>query len=475
MTGLERFLKVKQEEVAELTHLEAQGRFPSAWTRPRPSFRETLLSSKAGPLAVIAEFKKASPSRGVICASLEPEEVARQYAENGASCLSILTEEHFFKGDISYLARTAGVVPEMPLLRKDFIFHPLQVRATLATPASALLLIVRLTPDVAHLRRLREQAEEGGVEAVVEVFDADDLQRARAGGASIIQVNARDLATLRVDREACLRLIQENPPKPGELWIAASGMSCRQDLEEAAQAGYHAALIGSSLMEHGTPGRSLHRLLAGRESSVPRKGLLVKICGMTEQAVIDKAAALGADMCGFVFHEGSPRNISPSLAAELDTHGMLRVGVFVKQSVEETAAVIRSAKLDRIQLHGDQSAEFASAFPAGMVIRVLFPARYASKSELQKEIDRFARNCGMYLLDAGMGGGKPLDWNMLADLHFPHPWLLAGGLGADNVAEAVGLCSPDGVDLNSRLEHAPGRKSPERMEAVFTVLSKQRG
>jgi len=266
MSGLERFITVKQAELAELERLARAGS-PALepYGKARPLFREALVQGhQRGPLAVIAEFKKASPSRGVICASLEAEDVAGQYAANGADALSILTEKKYFQGDMEYIPRVARNLPDMPVLRKDFIFHPLQVIATLASPASALLLIVRLTPDAAVLRQLREQAEAEGVEAVVEVFDEADLRLARESGAGIIQVNARDLSSFHVDKEACLRLARTCRPQKDEVWIAASGMSCREDLEAAAEAGYHAALVGSALMEHGTPGLSLRRLL-GRE------------------------------------------------------------------------------------------------------------------------------------------------------------------------------------------------------------------
>ena len=475
MTGLERFIEAKQAELRELERLMqdeasfAPGGPLCPWAGSRPSFRAALERGgrNGTPLAVIAEFKKASPSRGVICEALEVEDVARQYAEGGASAVSILTEEKYFKGDIRYLPRASGAVPEVPLLRKDFLFHPAQVAATLAAPASAMLLIVRLTPDAGQLRDLREQAEAGGVEAVVEVFDEADLRLARESGARIIQVNARDLATLKVDREACLQLIRKCPPREGELWIAASGMSCRADLEAAADAGYHAALVGSALMEDGTPGESLRRMLAGGE-----RPLLVKICGMSEQKLIDRAAALEADMCGFIFYPPSPRNISPEQAAGLETHGMKRVGVFVGQSVEEIHAIVREARLDFIQLHGGQSAEFASGLPAEKVIRVLWPKKYGTLAALQADIDAFAPTCGMYLLDAGMGSGMTLDWPSLAGLRFPHPWMLSGGLGPDNVEEAIAACSPDGLDMNSRLESSPGIKCPELLEKVFSRLRK---
>ena len=266
MTGLERFMEAKKDEVARLEAMGAEAFAP--WRGERPSFVRALESGGEGPLAVIAEYKRASPSRGVICESLEPEDAALQYALGGASALSVLTEERYFHGSLSYLFRMASALERegvrVPMLRKDFIFHPLQVAATLASPASAVLLIVRLTPDARLLRDLREQAEAGGVQAVVEVFDERDVALARESGARILQVNARDLASLRVDRKACLKLAGACPPKDGELWIAASGMTCRSDLEEAAEAGFGAALVGSALMEEGCPGKALRRLLHGR-------------------------------------------------------------------------------------------------------------------------------------------------------------------------------------------------------------------
>ncbi len=263
---LERFRKAKQAEVEALKALEAQGALPPVYEGRRPDFRAAFDRRAPGcPLAVVAEYKRASPSRGVICESLDVEDVARQYAAAGASALSVLTEETFFRGRLEYLARAAAPAlytgPRVPLLRKDFIFDPLQVRATAATPASALLLIVRLTPDAATLRALREQAEGYGIQAVVEIFDAADLRLARESGARIIQVNARDLESLAVDREACLHLVRACLPAKGEQWIAASGMSSAEHLLAATEAGYHAALVGSALMENGTPGETLAALL----------------------------------------------------------------------------------------------------------------------------------------------------------------------------------------------------------------------
>jgi indole-3-glycerol phosphate synthase len=255
---LDRFKDSKLSEIHALEDLEKQGQLPSPLTGTRPDFREAILRKpKQGPLAVIAEFKQASPSKGIIATGLTPEGVAQDYADGGATCISVLTQKDHFGGEIGYLNRMA--TPGLPLLRKDFIFHPLQVVATAATPASALLLIVRLTPDVALLRDLREQAESYGIHAVVEIFDRHDLELARQSGAKIIQVNARDLNTLHTDRSLCLELGREK--QDGEAWIAASAMEKPEHLVAAQQAGFNAALIGTALMQHGTPRQTLIELL----------------------------------------------------------------------------------------------------------------------------------------------------------------------------------------------------------------------
>lgn len=258
--GLQRFRTAKAGEIARLTALAEAGRLPAPFGGQRPSFREALRTRPDGLPAVIAEYKRASPSAGDIAPDLLPEDVAAQYAANGAACLSVLTEEQYFRGDLAFLARMA----RLPLLRKDFLFHPLQVAETAATPASALLLIVRLTPDVALLRRLREEAEAFGLDAVVEVFDAADLALARAAGSRIIQVNARDLESFAVDRTACLRLadaFRHDPAGREERWIAASGLDRQEHLGAAADAGFDAVLLGTALMRGGRPGEALRALL----------------------------------------------------------------------------------------------------------------------------------------------------------------------------------------------------------------------
>ena len=252
--NLQRFIDAKQDELAALRRSMPEPRLGA-----RPDFLAALSApSRPGcPLHVVAEFKRSSPSAGVINDRLAAADVARQYAAGGASCMSVLTEESYFTGHVRDLEAAAPA--GLPLLRKDFIFTELQVRQTFATPASALLLIVALTPDAALLRGLRELAESQGIHAVVEVFTERELELARESGARIIQVNARNLETFRTDREEGLKLAALRAP--GEIWIAASAMSARPHLEQAAAAGYHSALVGTALMQGDSPLRALQSLL----------------------------------------------------------------------------------------------------------------------------------------------------------------------------------------------------------------------
>ena len=252
---LERFRTAKAKEIAGLESLFRNGSFPLPYTGIRPPFTVSLRGK--GPFPVIAEYKRASPSKGDIDLSLEPETVAAAYAAAGAGAMSVLTETDYFKGDMAFLERMTG--PGLPLLRKDFMLHPIQIDQTAASPASAVLIIVRMVDD-RMLSALLERCAHFGLEAVVEVFDEQDLVRAKQAGASIIQVNNRDLDTLAVDCSLSERLITG---KSGtEFWITASGIEYGGQLRSLIGSGFDAALVGSFLMQAGTPENALADLLA---------------------------------------------------------------------------------------------------------------------------------------------------------------------------------------------------------------------
>ena len=252
---LEKFKQAKKDEIVRLKKLEAKRAMPDAYDGERPSFAKGI--GEGGEIRVIAEYKRASPSRGVINKELDARDVARIYSENGAAAISVLTEEKYFQGQLEFLDQMAD--SGLPLLRKDFIFHPLQIAATAATRASALLLIVRLTPEVDVLKNLIAMTYDAGLDPVVEIFNHDDLKIARQAGARIIQVNNRDLDTLRVDISNSHQLIGQK--KDGELWISASGIEKKEQILALKYRGFDAFLIGTWLMSAPDPGKALAELL----------------------------------------------------------------------------------------------------------------------------------------------------------------------------------------------------------------------
>ena len=214
-------------------------------------------ASAAGP-AVIAELKKASPTRGVIRGSFHVAALASQLESAGAAALSVLTDEEYFQGSIANLCE-ASAAAELPCLRKDFIVDEFQLLESRANHADAVLLIVAaLAP--AELRRLHAVAREFSLDVLCEVHDEDELGRALDLGCDIIGVNNRDLSTFQVDLNTAVRLGRNIPP--GVLKVAESGLQSGADIRRLRDAGYEAFLIGESLMRAEFPGEALKELLA---------------------------------------------------------------------------------------------------------------------------------------------------------------------------------------------------------------------
>jgi indole-3-glycerol phosphate synthase len=251
---LDKFREAKQLEIESLHKNFMEGHLPAAYQGQRPSFVEAIRAK--GPGAIIAEFKPASPSKGSLGENLNPLDFADIYARNGAAAISVLTEHKYFKGTPDFLFMMSG--PGVPLLRKDFIFDPLQVAMTASSPASAVLLIARMCDDAEHLKQLIDIARMPGLAPVVEIFDQADLDLAREAGADIIQVNNRDLDTLVTTLDQGRRFIKQK--RDGELWICASGVETRAQVEEMASLGFDAILIGTSLMLADDPGAKLAEL-----------------------------------------------------------------------------------------------------------------------------------------------------------------------------------------------------------------------
>jgi indole-3-glycerol phosphate synthase len=255
---LDKFREAKELEIESLRKDFIEGHLPGVYQGERLSFVDAIKAK--GPGAVIAEFKPASPSKGIIRPDANPMDFAAEYAKNGAAVISVLTEHKYFGGhpDFLFLMNQEGV----PILRKDFIFDPLQVAMTASSPAAAVLLIARMCDDITHLQQLIEIARMPGLAPVVEIFDQADLDMARQAGADIIQVNNRDLDTLETSLDQSRNFIKQK--QEGELWICASGVSERAQVEEMASLGFDAILVGTSLMEAENPGEKLAELTGAK-------------------------------------------------------------------------------------------------------------------------------------------------------------------------------------------------------------------
>ena len=367
-------------------------------------------------LHAIAEVKRRSPSAGDLRPDADPARLAAQFADAGAAAVSVLVDERF-GGTIDDL-RAARAATDAPLLGKGFFSSEEHLRDLRDAGADAVLLLLRDLDD-ATAARLLGYTRELGVDALVEAHDAAELNRAIRLDAPVIGINARDLSTFRIDRRAQLELVARAPRD--RVVIAESGVETRAQGAAAELAGADAVLVGSTLMRASDPPAKLRELL-----SRP----LVKVCGLTRQEDVDAAVDAGADLCGFILVERSPRRASAVLDVP-DT--ALSVAVFVEDA-KETGA-------DLVQLYPDDGGNVRGR--EAVILRAGEPV---------------AR-----LLDEPWQDRDPDHWSAAAAAE--GRIVLAGGLGPENVRAAIAAVRPWGVDAASSLESSPGVKDHARVRA----------
>lgn len=247
MNKLDEICATKREEVAARklsTSVSALHDMALAQTPPRGFRRALDAKVNAGGYGLIAEVKKASPSKGLIRADFDPPAHARAYEAGGAACLSVLTDAPYFQGHEDFLIAARAAV-SLPVIRKDFIVDPWQVLESRAIGADAVLIIVAALSD-SQMQEIEEAALGLGMDALVEVHDASELERALALKSRLIGVNNRDLRTFSVDFARTYELVGQAPE--GCTFVAESGLGSKADLDAMAERGVNCFLVGESLM-----------------------------------------------------------------------------------------------------------------------------------------------------------------------------------------------------------------------------------
>jgi indole-3-glycerol phosphate synthase len=378
-------------------------------------FRDAL--ARPG-LGAVAEIKRRSPSLGDLRPDADAARLAAAYERAGAAAVSVLVDDRF--GGTWDDLRAARAAAGLPLLAKGFFSTVEHLRTARAAGADAVLLLLRDLDDDTAARLLRS-AGDLGLETLVEAHDGDELERAAALRAPVIGINARDLATFAIDRAAQLDLVARSCSLPhAPVVVAESGVRTRAQGAAAELAGADAILVGSALMQAPDPAAKLRELL-----SRP----LVKVCGLTREEDVAAAADAGADLAGFILARESPRRAAEVLPVP---EGMLAVAVWVHDRHETNA--------DLDQLYGRSG-------------------------------DHRSRDAVLLRGDREVGLVVDLPWQDEDPLHLARAAavegrvMLAGGLSAENVRQAIGAVRPWAVDASSRLEREPGVKDHAKVRA----------
>ena len=371
---------------------------------------------RAPGLGAIAEIKRRSPSAGDLRPNADPARIAPAYAAAGAAAISVLVDERF-AGSWADL-RAARAATDAPLLAKGFFSTADDLETAKESGADAVLLLLRDLDD-GRLAELMGAARRLGLDTLVEAHDGHELDRGIALGAPVLGVNARDLATFEIDRRAQLELVSRVPPD--RVVVAESGIDSRAQGAAAELAGADAILVGSALMRAAEPAAKLAELL-----SRP----LVKVCGLTREQDVAAASEAGADLLGFVLAPESPRAADTVLPVPEET---LAVAVWVGAAGASTAALDQVHTVEPGKVRGRDATLYRGSQPVAAV------------------------------LDLPWGEDDPGHWARAAAAE--GRIVLAGGLGPENVAEAIAAVRPWAVDASSSLELAPGIKDHDRVRA----------
>jgi len=500
----------EQKQIPSQRPSDLQAAYDLNLAPPQLNFPERLRQSPFR-LSLMAEIKRASPSKGIISLSACAPAQARLYAKAGASTISVLTEPEWFKGNIDDLRAVRRSLEGMPnrpaVLRKEFIFDEYQILEARLAGADTVLLIVKMLEEPV-LKKLYDYSRSLGMEPLVEVQNADETEIAVKLGAQVIGVNNRNLVNFEVDMETTNRLINMVPKET--ILCALSGIAGPKDVEPYIKSGVGAVLVGEALMRASDTAQFIAELLGGSSAKASQKTStpMVKICGTRSAEAAKAAIDVGADLIGMILAPGTKRtvtaetalaisetvhktrkpNVSKSglladskIASDFFEHGASRlvssdsrallVGVFRNQSLEYVLEQQRLLNLDIVQFHGQEPLEWAKLVPVP-VLKAFNPHDHGIGARGYHALP---------LLDAGSGGsGQQLDLSDVKAVFAKDNGvqaILAGGLNPDNVqATLTGLneCRDRiiAVDVSSGVEE-DGQQSIDKIRAFVKAAKGQ--
>lgn len=480
---------------------------------PQISFYDRLRLSSF-PLSLMAEIKRASPSKGAIAMDICAPAQARKYALAGASVISVLTEPEWFKGSIEDLrtVRQAleGLTNRPAVLRKEFIFEEYQILEARLAGADTILLIVKML-DRVTLKRLYQYSQSLGMEPLVEVNTIEEMSIAVDLGAKVIGVNNRDLTSFEVDLDTTSRLMNEVPKET--IVCALSGISGPDDVQAYKRNGVGGVLVGEALMRAQDINKFVLNLLEGSDTtsgSPVEAEILVKICGTRTPEAARAAIEAGADMIGIILVEGRKRYVTADRAISIsdvthntkkpkaerntlkvctnhskagdffdhsthlirDSDRALLVGVFQNQPLSHILTQQRLFNLDIVQLHGSEPLEWASLIPVPVIRRFGLMDAGLGKRGYH----------ALPLLDSATGGtGELMDlWSVAERLgsDLGLRVMLAGGLNAENVQGILRRLNTHhtsvvAVDVSSGVEH-DGSQSIDKIQRFIHAVKAAR-
>lgn len=407
----------------------------------------------------ILECKKASPSKGLIRPEFDLDLIANVYKHH-ASAVSVLSDEKYFQGSFDYITKVHDIVTQ-PVICKDFIVDPYQIYLARLHKADAILLMLSVLDDDAY-QALRDTAHSLNMGVLTEISNEDERIRAIALDAKVIGINNRNLRDMSIDLNRT-KVLAKNIPAD-RIVISESGIYDHSQVVELSQYA-NGFLVGGSIMSQDDVDAACRKLILGEN----------KVCGLTHSHQAANVYKSGAIYGGLIFVDESPRFVEMELARSIMKGAPLKyVGVFQNEDPELIAYTVKQLGLSVVQLHGDETPKEIKTL-RGMLPKTCQIWKAHGVSESLPEFEKY--NVDKHLLDTRIGNqiggtGKVFDWSLLANSNIEkNNIILAGGLTPENAREAA-LIGVSGLDFNSGVESAPGKKDFELITSAFSEIKK---